>query len=159
MDLGGLKQALARMIALGPGLSQVEVLCAFPHGSALPLVGPAVLISVDGLELTPAGLGGFAHSEAGENASVTLRFDFFSPGEGGPGLDGYCEALCAVLLSHGGEFGLRRVWSERTAWDDMAGSYRRSARAQFVGWARAGAGGAVAGPAGIEDFRLVARPM
>jgi len=159
MDLRGIKQALGRMIALGPGLSEVEVLDAFPHGSALPLGGPAVLVSIDSLELTPAGLGGFAAAGQGGNAEVSVRFDFFAPGSSGPRLDEYYEALCAVLLREGGGFGLSRVWSERTTWDDMAGSYRLSARALLSGRARAGAGRD--GAASVEDFvlRAVAEPQ
>ena len=157
MDLGGLKQALSRLIALGSGLSQVEVLAAFPHGSALPLKGPSVFVSIDSLELTPASLGGIAASPAGEDAAITVRFDFFSPGRGGPCLDELYEALCTVLLERGSGFGLRRIWSERTAWDDMAGSYRLSARALLGGRARAGAGRKDA--AGIEGFVLRAQAI
>jgi len=155
MDLSGLKDALGRLLALGPGLSQVEVLRAFPAGSALPLTGPAVFISIDSLELTPAGLSGFAAGGTGENAAVTMRFDFFSPGKSGPCLDELYEALCAVLLENGGGFGLSRIWSERTAWDDMAGSYRRSARALLSGRARAGSGRK--GAASIDGFELRAQ--
>ena len=152
MDISGLKQSMGRLIALGPGLSQVEVLAAFPHGNALPLAGPSVFISIDSVELTPASLGGLATSPAGENAAVTVRFDFFSPGKGGPHLDELYEALCAALLEQGGGFGLGRIWSERTTWDDMAGSYRLSARALLNGRARAG--GRREGAAGIEGFVL-----
>jgi len=157
MNLGGIKQALGQLVAMGPGLSGVEVLMAFPHGSALPLAGPAVLISIDSLELTPAGLGSFAGAGPGENAGVSVRFDFFSPGRGGPALDEYYEALCAELLKQGGAFGLSKVWSERTVWDDMAGSYRLSARALLSGRARAGERREEA--ASIEDFKLTAQPQ
>ncbi|MCL2857691.1 MAG: hypothetical protein FWE19_08260 [Oscillospiraceae bacterium] len=157
MDLSGLKAALGRMIALGPGLSQVEVLAAFPHGSALPLVGPAAFISIDSLELTPAGLGGFATGGAGENAAVTLRFDFFAPGGGGTCLDELYEAFCAVMLREGGGLGLSRVWSERTDWDDMAGSYRKSVRVLLVGRVRADSGRDSV--AGVNGFVLKAETV
>ena len=137
MNLSEIKEALGRMVALAPGLSQVEVLVAQPVGSALPLSGPAVFIGIESVELTPGALGCFAGGSAGESASVVVRFDFFSPGQSGPELDTLYEALCAVLLEQGAAFGLSRVWSERTAWDDMAGSYRRSARAQLNGRVRA----------------------
>ena len=157
MDLSGLKQALGRLIALGPGLSQVEVLAAFPHGSVLPLPGPAALISIDSLELTPGSLDGFASGAPGENAAVTVRFDFFSPGKSGPCLDELYEALCAVLLERGAGFGLSRIWSERTTWDDMAGSYRLSARTLLNGRARAGV--QREGQASIEGFVLRAETI
>ena len=126
------------MVALAPGLSRVEVLAALPAGSALPLSEPAVFIGIESVELTPGGLGCFAGGSAGESAGVVVRFDFFSPGQSGSGLDELYEALCAALLEQGAAFGLSRIWSERTVWDDMAGSYRRSARAQLNGRARVG---------------------
>ena len=152
MNLSGLKEALGRMVALAPGLSQVEVLAALPAGSALPLSGPAVFIGIESLELTPGELGCFSGNRAGESAAVVVRFDFYSTGKSGFGLDELYEALCAVLLEQGAAFGLSRVWSERTVWDDMAGSYRRSARAQLNGRARAGAGRDE--PVLIEGFEL-----
>ena len=152
MNLSGLKEALGRLVALAPGLSQVEVLAALPAGSALPLSGPAVFISIESVELTPGGFGCFNGSSAGESAAVVVRFDFFSTGKSGSGLDTLYEALCAVLLEQGVAFGLSRVCSERTTWDDMAGSYRRSARVQLNGRARSGTGREE--PAKIEGFEL-----
>ena len=155
MNLSGLRAALGRMVALAPGLSQVEVLAALPVGSALPLSSPAVFIGVESLELTPGGMGSFSGSSAGENIVVVARLDFYSPGQSGGGLDEIYEALCAALLEQGAAFGLSRIWSERTVWDDMAGSYRRTARVQLSGRARVGSGREQ--PAGIEGFELAVR--
>ena len=152
MDLTQLKQALADLLQGAPGLGEAEVLPAFPAGKHLPLTGPAIILGVDGMELSPAGLGGFSPKEAGSLAAITVRFDLFSPGKDGPNLHLLHEALCRSLMEKGESFGLAKIWCDPLAWDDSAGSYRLSARALLRGRARSGSVREAQG--GIFDFRL-----
>ena len=155
MQISALKEAIAELVRGGRGLAEAEVLAAFPAGSHLPLPGPALLLSIDGLELTPDSLGGLG--PGGGQAEVTLRFDFFAPRQAGDCLQSLYEALCAVLLEQGGRFGLTRIRREALIWDEMAGGYRLTARASLRGRASAGGGGA--GAANISDFKLTAKAV
>jgi len=152
MDLTALKQALAELLQSASGLAEAEVLPAFPAKKHLPLQSLAILLGIDGLELTPGGLGGFCHGQDGSPASITIRFDLFAPGSGGRDLAILYEALCAALVQSSAQFGLSRIWRDPLAWDDAAGSYRLTARAILQGRARAGIG-REAQPT-ISDFRL-----
>ena len=152
MDLAGLKQALAEVVQSAPGLAQVDVLPAFPVRKHLPLAGASILLGIDGMELTPAGLGGFASEQAGDSASVTVRFDLYDSRGAGADLQLFYEALCGALIQQSAAFGLSRVWRDAITWDDAAGSYRLSARALLRGRARPGA--ARQTDANISGFRL-----
>ena len=151
MNFGELKQALAELVQKAPGLAEVDVLSTFPIPKHLPLGGPCVLLGIDGLELTPGGLGGFSREQAGE-ASVTLRLDFYDPRGDGAGLQLLYEALCAALIQGSAGFGLSRVWRDPVTWDDAAGSYRLSARCLLRGMARPGS--PRQSDATISGFRL-----
>jgi len=156
MNLTQLKQAFTELLQSAPSLSQTEVLPAFPAGRHLPFPGPAIILGIDGVELTPGSLGGFSAEQSGDLAAITARFDFFAPGKDGPDLHLLYEALCAALMDCGPAFGLSRIWCDSLIWDETAGSYRLSARALLRGRAKSGA------PrwqeAGIADFRLARLP-
>ena len=152
MNFTQLKLALTQLLQSAPGLAQTEILPAFPAGMHLPLPGPAIVLGIDGVELTPASLGGFSSEQAGDLAAVTARFDFFAPGKDGPDLHILYEALCAALLDSGPAFGFSRIWCDPLAWDNAADSYRLSARALLRG--RAKAGSPRQQEAAIVDFRV-----
>jgi len=150
VELNALKQALTEIIQAERGLAGMEVLVGFPAGSHLPLSGPAILLAIDGLELFPASLNGFEQEGAG--AEVTVRFDFFSPRQGGHTLHLLYEALCAALAGSGQNLGLTRIRRDALVWDEIPGCYRLTAGATLKGRATIGRGRAP--EPNITDFRL-----
>ena len=153
MDLSELKRVLGDLIRGGRGLAGVEVLSAYPAGSHLALPSPAVLLSIEGVELSPGGLQGFAR--AGGQAEITLRFDFYARGDGG-GLGTLYEALCGLLIERGGALGVCRIWCAPLAWDEVVGGYRLTARVRLRGRvvASASAEASACDEGGVRGFDL-----
>ena len=152
MNLTQIKKALTELLQRAPGLSGLEVLPAFPAQRHLPLPGPVIVLGIDGLELSPGSLSGLSGEPSGGLVSVTIRLDFFAPGEDGPDLHLLYEALCAALIEKGSAFGLSRVWCDPLRWDDAAGAYRLGGRALLRG--RAKGGGSREESPSITGFRL-----
>lgn len=135
-DLLGVKARVGELMAESPGLAGVEILSAYPNGRHIPLGGAALIISIDGIELTPAGLGGFGGEISGQGALLTLRLDFLSPGRDGPELYPFFEAAAASLTENGGRLGISRFWVQSLAWEEAANSYRLSANLALKGRGR-----------------------
>lgn len=122
-------------------LREVEILCEYPPKRVLPLKRPALVIGLDGIDLSPAGLGSYLGREPaglgeivslyGTAAIVTLRMDLYLPGADGNGCHRLYEALCVAMTQQSTPFGLLRLWCEPLRYDSSAGAQRLTARAAF----------------------------
>jgi hypothetical protein len=133
--LTDLKQQIADYLAACDGFENAEVLAAYPgRERAYPLPGAAVAVGIDGVELSPAGLGGYlgeAGTEAlyGGNAAVTLRFDLYAPvTEEGNRLHALFEGLCGALMVDRNPFGVTRLTCGEIQFDAAVSANRLTAR-------------------------------
>ncbi len=156
-----LKESIAAYLRGWTGLAECDILCEYPARRALPLRRAALAVGLDGIDLSPAGLGNYFGAAAtgdgdgslsalyGSTAVVTLRCDVYLPGSDGAGCHRLYEELCAALTGQSARFGLLRLWCDPIKYDADAGASRLTARAAlraaFTGSERAAA---------IREFRV-----
>lgn len=135
-----IKELAARWLESWPGLAGCGVLREYPARRELPLKGPALVVGLDGVDLSPAGLDGYLGTREGGPAGgpahlygnwavLTLRLDLYLPGSDGGGCHRLYEEVCAALTARAAAFGLLRLWCDPLAWDSAAGASRLTARA------------------------------
>ncbi len=136
-----LKETVAAHLRGWTGLAGCDILCEYPARRALPLQRAALAVGLDGVDLSPAGLGNYlgAGERAADGAAlsalygsaaiVTLRLDLYLPGPDGAGCHRLYEELCAALTAAAARFGLLRLWCDPIKYDDNAGASRLTARA------------------------------
>lgn len=134
------KQAIARHLAGWTGLSHVTILCEYPAKRALPLKGPTLVVGLDGVDLSPAGLDSYLGRDIsaspgqvtalyGSTAILTLRLDLYLPGSDGSGCHQLYEELCAALTARAMGFGLLRLWCNEIQYERATAASRLTARA------------------------------
>jgi hypothetical protein len=133
--LNELKRQIAEYLTWCDGFADAEVLAAYPSRERdYPLKQAAVAVGIDGVELFPAGLGGYlgeagAEVMYGGNAVITLRFDLYCPvREEGGRLHELYEELCETLLVDKNHFGVRALTCGEIQFDGAASANRLTAR-------------------------------
>ena len=134
------KEAVARHLAGWTGLSGVQILWEYPKERAFPLKGPTLVVGLDGVDLSPAGLDNYLGRDPssptgqvtalyGSTAILTLRLDLYLPGSDGSGCHRLYEEVCAALTARAAGFGLLRIWCEAVKYESAAAASRLTARA------------------------------
>ena len=137
-----LKEDLVGYLKEQPGLENADILIAWPSKRHMPLKAPAITVGLEGVDLTPAGLGAYLGRDGqsadlyGCAALITMRFDFFAPARESDyapsgGLHELYESLCAALSQSAGNLGVTRVWCDAPGWDEAANANRLTARASL----------------------------
>lgn len=137
-----LKERLAAYLREWAGLREADILCEYPPRRRLPLERPALVVGLEGVELSPAGLDGFLGLEGesapgqlsllyGSAAAVTLRLDLYLPGSDGAGCHRLYEELCTALTAGAAELGLLRIGCDPIGYDSAAAACRLTARARL----------------------------
>jgi len=135
-----IKETIARYLAGWTGLSRVEILCEYPKERAFPIRRPTLVVGLEGVDLSPAGLDSYlgrAPSSPpgqvttlyGSTAILTLRLDLYLPGSDGSGCHRLYEEICAALTHRAAGFGLLRVWCDAVKYESAMAASRLTARA------------------------------
>lgn len=125
-NLTMLKERVAEHLRKLEGFPAAKILVAHPAlQRELPLHRPVVAVGLEGVEVAPAGFGGYWGRRDGEDslwgggAAITLRLEVYCPRKEGMDCHGIYEAVCDGLMGHG-LFGVQKVWCGRVEWDKTA---------------------------------------
>jgi hypothetical protein len=137
--LNDLKQQIADYLASCGEFAGAEVLTAYPgRERAYPLPRAVVAVGIDGVELSPVGLGGYLGESGvetlyGGNARITLRFDLYCPiKEEAGSLHTLYEGLCEALMVNRNPFGVTKLTCGEIQIDAAVSAHRVTAKATLA---------------------------